>query len=580
MATKTSVGSGKWSASGTWDAGVPADNDVVVIAAGHVVEFDVDQSGFADGIDGLTITGTLSLTRTTGTYYLKIKAAKTIGGAGTFDCGTSVSPIPFAAKHTITGGSGWYVNGGAGLTMTVYAAEPAIKTILLSGDEAIGQTELSVDTDITGDIWADGDTIRIDDINKAAESEERVIAAGGRASGTITITAGLTAAKSTGAVVSLISRNVKFIGVGASGQIAQSFGSGKFTVAGGMWKTDNFRMLYSMVSPHISAGTFSGGRDVLHSCHYGIVSGGIFTGNSSGVLYAGSAYTILGGSFTGNYAVIYNCGSPKITGGIFKGNGLVVTGCSGTLISGGIFLGNAYVLNGCHSSHISGGTITYNKYPISSNYGLIMSGVTIENNTEDINGCRGMLYGVTLGSATEHISYTHASIPTIVNLQSNNHDGVDGAIKAWCTGGIVTSQTSVKPTGYTQAYLHALESATYPAFWTKAFSVEPGKTVNIEVQLRKDASMAYLPRVYLMASVGNPLAGVTPVDTFTMTDSTDTWEADTFTITNSTDYDQDYTLWFVAQNATGNAYSAYDITTAGGGTSAVKILPFTGKVGL
>ena len=109
------------------------------------------------------------------------------------------------------------------------------------------------------------------------------------------------------------------------------------------------------------------------------------------------------------------------------------------------------------------------------------------------------------------------------------------------------------------------ESATNPVFFTKQFSVEPGKAVDIEVQLRKDASMTYLPRVYLMASIGNPLAGATPMDSFTMTDSTDTWESDTFTIANSTDYDQDYTLWFVAQNASGNAYAAYDITTQGGG---------------
>ena len=98
MATITSTASGLWSSTDTWDTGtVPVDNDVVVIATGHTVEFDVDTSGFANGIDGLTITGTLSLTRSAGTYYMKIKAAKSITGAGTFDCGTLLSPIPFAA---------------------------------------------------------------------------------------------------------------------------------------------------------------------------------------------------------------------------------------------------------------------------------------------------------------------------------------------------------------------------------------------------------------------------------------------------------------------------------------------------
>jgi len=106
MATITSVGSGAWGTAGTWDAGVPADGDTVIIASGHTVEFNVDQSAWTTGINGLTITGTLSLTRTTGTYYMMVKAAATIAGAGTFDCGTLASPIPFAAKHTITGGGG------------------------------------------------------------------------------------------------------------------------------------------------------------------------------------------------------------------------------------------------------------------------------------------------------------------------------------------------------------------------------------------------------------------------------------------------------------------------------------------
>ena len=480
MATITSVGSGLWSAAGTWNAGIPADNDVVVIAAGHVVEFNVDQSGFANGIDGITITGTLKLTRTAGTYYLKIKAAKTINGAGTFDCGASaLDAIPFAAKHTITGGAAWYIQGSGGLTMTVYAAEPTNKTILLSGDEAIGQTELSVDTDVTGDIWAAGDSVRIDDINKARETEERVINTSGIASGTITITAGLTAAKSTGAIISLITRNLRFVGSGTSGHVAQNFAHGKLTIAGGEWRTTNYRALSGCTSATITGGTFSGNNNGLEACTNATITGGTFSGN-----------------------------------------------------------------------------------------------------TYDLRTTSGRLHNITLTSATEHYAYT-SMFTTYQNCQSEDHNGVDGALKAWCKGGVVTSQVTTKPDGYTQAYLLDPESATYPVFFTKSLSVESGKSVSIEVQLRKDASMTYLPRIYLVKSVENPLAGSTLTDTFTMTNSTNTWETDTFSITNSTDYDQDYTLWFAAKNASGNVYSAYDITTQGGGTStsSVKIMPL-GRVGL
>lgn len=197
-------------------------------------EYDYN-SAYTTGIAGITITGTLKLTRSAGTYRLFMTAA-TIGGAGTFDCGASaLDPIPFTAKHTIAGGSGWYINGAAGLAMTVYAAEPATPTILLSGNEAIGQTEWSVDTSYYWQHWADGDTIRISDYTAALESEERVIAAGGRAAGTLTVTAGLTAAKNTSAAIHLMTRNVQFIQASGSQYICKTFASGKLTIAGGYW---------------------------------------------------------------------------------------------------------------------------------------------------------------------------------------------------------------------------------------------------------------------------------------------------------------------------------------------------------
>ena len=481
MATRTSVGSGLWSSAGTWDTGVPVDGDDVVIASGHVIEFDANQSAFVTGVK-VTITGTLTHTTAAGSYCLFLKTGASVVGAGTWNIGTSGAPIPFASKHTVTGAAGWYVDGVSGLTMTVYGAEPTYTSIKLSADEAIGQTELSVDTDVTGDIWAAGDIIRIDDINRGLESEERIIATGGIAAGTITVTAGLTAAKSTGAVVSLITRNIRIIAVGTGSYTIYRVGTGsvtKLTVAGGMWYGVN--------------------KGMFNACLYLVVSGGTISGNAYGII-----------------------------------------NCSNSVVSGGTFNGNSY----------------------------------------DIANTTGNLFGVELTAAIEHYLYTN-----ITNgwhsLQSDNHDAVEGAVKAWCKGGVVTSQTAIKPDGYTQACAHALESASYPAFWYKKFTVPAGQIYSIEVQLRKSTSMAYLPRVYLMASIGNPLAGAAPVDTFTMTDSVNTWESDTFTVDNSAgDYDLDYALWFVAKNASGNVYSAYDITTQGGGTSSVKILPFTGKVGL
>jgi hypothetical protein len=578
MATITSVGSGNWGTAGTWDTGIPADGDDVVIASGHTVTFNADQSAFTTGVK-ITITGTLTHTTASGNYCLYLKTGASVIGGGTWNIGTSGTPIPFASKHTVTGAAGWYVDGVAGLTMTVYGTEPTYTYIKLSGDEAIGQTELSVDTDVTGDIWAAGDIVRIDDINKAQETEERVIAAGGIAAGTITVTAGLTAAKSTGAYVCLITRNVKIIAVGTGSRTIYRVGStaNKLTISGGMWYGVNKYMFETCNYATISGGTFSGNNHSLSSCTSATISGGTFSGNNYG-LYNCTAPTISGGTFSGNNYSLSSCTSATISGGTFSGNISGLYTCTTPTISGGTFSGNNYGLYNCTIPTISGGTFSGNNYGLYNCTAATISGGTFSGNGYDLRQVNGRIHNVSLTSTTEHYLYTLNTFNT-ANCQSEDHDGVDGALKAWCQGGVVTSQTTVKPTGYTQAYIHVLESDAYPAFWCKEFSVEPGKTVSVEVQLRKDASMTYLPRVYLMASIGNPLAGATPVDTFTMTDSTDTWESDTFSITNSTAYDQDYTLWFVGQNATDNIYSAYDITTEGGGTSSVKILPL-GKVGL
>ena len=581
MATRTSVGSGLWSSVGTWDTGVPVDGDDVVIASGHVIEFDANQSAFVTGVK-VTITGTLTHTTAAGSYCLFLKTGASVVGAGTWNIGTSGSPLPFASKHTITGAAGWYVDGVAGLTMNVYGAEPTYTTIKLSADEAAGQTELSVDTDVTGDIWAAGDIIRIDDINRGRESEERIIATGGIAAGTITVTAGLTAAKSTGAVVSLITRNIRIIAVGTGSYTIYRVGTGsvtKLTVAGGMWYGVNKSMFNACPYLVVSGGTISGNGDGITGCSNSVVSGGVFSGNSNGITGC-SNLVVSGGVFSGNSNGIINCSAATISGGTISGNGSGIINCSNSVVSGGTISGNTYGIINCSNSVVSGGTISGNTYGIINCSNSVVSGGTFNGNNYDIANTTGNLFGVELTAAIEHYQYTN-----ITNgwhsLQSDNHDAVEGAVKAWCKGGVVTSQTAIKPDGYTQACAHALESASYPAFWYKKFTVPAGQIYSIEVQLRKSTSMAYLPRVYLMASIGNPLAGAAPVDTFTMTDSVNTWESDTFTVDNSAgDYDLDYALWFVAKNASGNVYSAYDITTQGGGTSSVKILPFTGKVGL
>lgn len=534
----------------------PVDNDTVVIASGHVVEFDVDTSGFANGIAGITVTGTLKLTRTTGVYYLKIKAATTIAGAGTFDCGTSGSPIPFAAKHTITGGAAWYIQGSGGLTMTVYAAEPTIKTVLLTGAESAGATVLEVDTNVTGDIWAAGDTIRIDNINKAANSEERVIAAGGIAAGAITITAGLTGAKVAGTLVHLITRNVKFIGVGASGRVVVSTQNGKLTIAGGQWTTANYRVLNTCTEVTISGGTFYGNTYALEGCSRTVITGGIFSGNTYAAINHDVIY-ISGGTFSGNS---YACGGyngASISGGLFAGNSGGLRSCPGSSISGGTFDGNGSGVESCAGVAISGGIFSNNTYGITTSSISIIN-ATFTGNSYDLSVCVFTAFNTLFGSGTENRNYNVLSKETY--SESLDHDQTAGAFRAWTAGGITSSVASPVPTGYSTAYNIALANASIEGFWQREISVSPGASVNIEMWLRKDASMAYLPRCIIFNKAStDPFAGGTPLNTFTMTDSVDTWEDDLYTYTNVGSSTVTLVIRFLGKNATGNVYTALTV---------------------
>lgn len=570
--TSNGTGGGNWSATTTWNGGaVPIDDDTVVIASGDTVIFNVDTSGFANGINGLTITGTLKVSTSTSSY-MKMKAATYIGGAGTFNIGESGDAIPFAVKFTLTGGAGWYIkcDDGTGLTVTVYGAEPTYNYIYLSGNEAIGQTELSVATDVRGDIWAVGDTVIILD-------EERVIAAAGIAETTITITAGLTAAKVTGDPIILITRNVRILAAGTpTALFATPIGS--VTIGGGEINANNITM-FAGGSITISGGALTN-ASYIGSATIATINGGTITDCSTGAFHNANAF-MSGGLIAGcSYAFRTQTKYCLLSGGL-------IYGCIYAFVSGFMVYMTGGIINKCTyafdistgSVNMYGGTVSNCTNGLYYAGNAIITGGTFTGNTYHLRQSSGSkLYGITLTGGTEN--YQYASVNGITEIF--DYGGADGAYKAWTRGGIITSQTSVKPTGYTQAYLMALESTTYECFRTIPLLIPAGKSVSISVNLRKSASMSYLPRAYLLNSIGNPIFGATPVDTFTMTNSTDTWESDTFTIDNSASaYNKEYTLWFVAKNASGNVYSAYDITTQGGsGGGSVKILPYSGKVGL
>lgn len=580
MATITSVTSGKWSVAGTWDTGVPADGDTVVIASGHTVEFDVDQSGFADGIAGITITGTLSLTRTAGTYYMKLSG--NITGAGTLDCGTSTSIIPFASKHTIALTGTACINGNAGLTATFYAAEPANKYIVIPLAEAAGQTRLEVGTDVTGDLWTVGDTVFVSNNPDASHyAEERII--GAIDAGYIDITVGLTQSKRAGSYIILVTRNLMIYRATGNVRLLYSFASGKLTIGGGsFYNAGGSYTIDTTTGAQISGGYFNGNA-VLQSLASTNISGGTFMGSGM----TGTGYTVTGGNFmglgvaytahqstftgifAGGFQSAYNmCYGLTINGGTYIGGSQALNGCT-AIINGGTFQDQAHsaygAISGCYSVIVNGGSFVNTYYIFRGNHTAQLNGGTFTNCNTLIHSGSVFVKNVSLAGITNENATANIWLSQIYNPSKIvDYGGTAGAFKSWTVGGIITSTAAQAPTGYTYSYLHALSSATYPAWYDTPVLIKAGETCNFKAYFRKDASMAYLPRVWVFEQYAEPLASAAYVlYESAMTDSTDTWETLTCSYTNATAVDKWYVIRMLGKNATGNVYSLLNVESGG-----------------
>lgn len=568
MATRSSVGSGLWSNAAVWDTGVPVDGDDVVITAGHTVTFDVNQSAFVTGVQ-VTVNGVLSHTIDTGVYCLFLKTGYSMTGSGMWEVGTKTIPIPFVSKHTIKGASGWHVTGSSGLKIRVYGYEPVYKYVRLTGAESAGSTVLEIDTDVTGDVWADGDTVTITNATQTVSCEVRTIAAGGIAAGAITITSGLSTVKSVGSYVCILSRHIFFDQSLAAVFTFQNFntGSDRIHIGGGYFLGNNSYGFYNITSCIIEGGCFASYSFAFSQIYNSVFQGEFVITNTSRALSSGTVY-INGGIFAGqNYSAI-QCTCVII-------DTLVVGAQYGIWVGSYSYIYDFTVIGGyiglinCADTIISSGIIMNTTTAFAGMSRCIISGVTLIGNGTDVsNPVDSQFVGIEFTSLAElnAVPVTDA----ILYTEAINYDNVLGAYKAWTAGGVVLKQSSVIPTGYSFAYAHTLNNATYYCFWKKAITVPSGVSITISFKLRKTVSMITLPKVYLMDFVSNPLVGAAPLQTFEMTNTIDTWESGEFAITNNADFDKEYMLWFVGRNATGTMYSAVQIEYGGGG--AVRIV--------
>ncbi len=488
LRTYTDDGDGLWSTAANWDTGVPVDGDTFALAAGQTVEFDVDQSGFAAGMGASTIAAGTSVvcSTTTGRYHMKMNGDLIIAGTGGLQAGTSTSvPLPADVDFTIEFNSGAFsIEGNDNGQALLYCVEPTNKWVRLSGAEAAGQTVWSIDTDVTGDIWADGDEIAIIDwaTNGIEDVERRTIAGGGIAATTLTVTAGLTNAKFEGAYVALLTRNIVIKGsttyavedcidseVYAFIDNSYGFRSCDNLIIGGSLYITGTNGLYFgriggtqldcvMISDGLGGDGIQASYDISSTTDALIAGFATGIDNSYGVVYNG---LVVGGTIA-----IELTSNGSMNGSIW-GCYIGFQNCSGIFVTGDVFTHNSGFIRG------TGGIVVSNCEIDSANCLLFVGSMT----------CYNVLF---TASSSEFTDY-NSNLRTVRSyVESFDHDQVTNTFKAWCRGGIVTSQTASPPTGYDIWYEHACEDTTvvYPCFRQFETVVQPGTAIEVEGYIR------------------------------------------------------------------------------------------------
>jgi len=548
-----SGGTGNWSAVGTWDGGasVPANGDTVTITAGDTVVFDVDQSGFANGLGEMTVNGTLKFATTaTTTTFLKTNASITLGAAGAFYVGNSAAdPIPASSSATVQLPANTSKITGSG-TLRFYGAIVATNATTLAADAAAAQPDIVLTADL-GLAAGGGDDILICKMdssttagNQADGGNNLVYTVASYVSGTKTVTlaANLGTARKAGDAVAWLSRPITLKRVSASDNTICDVGSGimqgtrimntrpinanSWQFLGGVTGQNNTNGgICHQGSGHTLSGTFTGANNTSGGiCHQGsghTLSGTFTAANNTngGICHYGPGHT-LSGTFTG---------ANNTNGGIcYRGSGNTL---SGTFTA---------------ANNTNGGICHYGS-------GNTLSGTFTTSDTPALYYTRtAVCFDVNVASATFMSNYTDYSRRNCDVVESFNHGGVSGFYRAWCRGGYILSDATVIHTG-TQSLKYVCESASYPVFRDYDVWAPAGEPIVAVCVARKDFSGGTV-KMEVIDPANDPLTetGASALATATMADTADAW------LPLSLAYRSATARWLkvriTAQAATGNAW--------------------------
>ena len=595
MATKTSVANGLWSAPGTWDLGVPVDTDLVIIA--HTVTFDVNQSAFVTGV-AVTIWkgGTLQVSTTPGVYQLKASAdiqgsTSGTGAMAQLLAGTQAVPIPYAAKTFFNLNSTFHVNV-TNLWVSVWSAVPAVPVLHTTVLAGVGATVLTVDADVTTDLWAVGDTVLIWNYPYSGATETRVISA--ISATQITLTAGLTTAKAVGARILLQTSNVRF----SSGNTVNGYvfiGTNTNTALRHDIQAEvsgNAYGLSACTNANVYNNAACGNTQGLASCTNANVYNNAACGNTQGLVGCTNA-NVYNNAASGNTYGLNACTNANVYNNAACGNTYGLTSCTNANVYNNAACGNTYGLNGCTNANVYNNAASgnsqglasctnanvYNNAACSNTYGLngctnaTLHGTQSGNTVADVYlGYGGNVYGygASLSSTTQVVNYALGANGTRQQgAWLFDIGGVAGALKAWMGGGRIVSDTVTLPPGttITTTWQYIFESAVNSPVWVDLPLLLKAGTNTVKVYVKKDTNgMTATPKAQLLAATD--INGATPLSEVVMVDDTN-WQTLTLTYTSATA--QQAIVRVEGKNATGSLWTAIAVQ-GGGGISRSRII--------
>jgi len=623
MAVKTSNTTGLWSAGGTWVGGVaPVDGDSFVIATGHTVTFDVDQSGFATGMVAGTITGTLALTTTAGTYYLKMDGVSghNIGGAGSFLFGSSGSPIANNVKCTVDLGASSSIVGSSGMIADFYGTGPTNHYAKISSTEAAGQTTLSIDRDLTGDIWpTSGANARVAIVRIASGGnfavDYRTVSAIRTGPNEIDITSGLSAQMETGSYVVLLYRNI-WIKMPSSATTVYALSA--FTSTGGTSRIRLYDVAVYNDAAKGNGGAFDGNGGICDMVIGGktVIAKAQNGGNGNRVIVQDDVISV---DIDRGYSITTN---PPSAGNawwcILKDRGIYI-GCSGggasqgngsrmsviqdswiisartALQAGAVRVKGSVVFTNCRELTDSGTLVILEKGVKFINsgqlirahgsvelYGAIIGGSGAEANTQDVactNNINIKAYGAEFRTSTPVTNYlqrlgnpigygSEFKNLCIYDVGDGSGNPQPGRVKAWYSGGTIdyvltASAPASPPSDPTFFHRFNYADSQYYAFVDFPIYAQRNIPVTITTWMVNSVSGSYtqLPKVELRDPSYGPHDSAGAITSATMADNT-SWQ--TLTLNHTPTTDRQLVLRVYGARASGITYFNYQVRQAPG----------------